>query len=61
MKYVVFKKLRDLGYIVTPGIKFGCDFAVYEHGPGLRNHAPYLVQVVKPTENLTATSICTCW
>lgn len=56
MKYAVFKKLRDLGYIVTPGIKFGCDFAVYEHGPGL-DHAPYLVQVVKPTENLTATSI----
>ena len=56
MKYTVFKKLRDLGYIVTPGIKFGCDFAVYEHGPGL-DHAPYLVQVVKPTENLTATGI----
>jgi tRNA-intron endonuclease len=35
MKYAVFKKLRDLGYIVTPGIKFGCDFAVYEHATSI--------------------------
>jgi tRNA-intron endonuclease len=55
-KYLVFKKLRDLGYIVSPGIKFGCDFAVYEHGPGI-DHAPYLVQVVKPSDNLTTTGI----
>jgi tRNA-intron endonuclease len=55
-KYLVFKKLRDNGYIVSPGIKFGCDFAVYEHGPGI-DHAPYLVQVVKPSNNLTTTGI----
>ena len=55
-KYLVFKKLRDLGYVVSPGIKFGCDFAVYEHGPGI-DHAPYLVQVVKPSDNLTTTGI----
>ena len=28
-KYLVYKTLRDMGYIVTPGIKFGSDFAVY--------------------------------
>src|ERR687897_2772786 len=56
IKYLVFKKLRDGGYIVSPGIKFGCDFAVYEHGPGI-DHAPYLVQVCKPHFDLTATSI----
>jgi tRNA-intron endonuclease, archaea type len=55
-KYLVFKKLRDMGYVVSPGIKFGCDFAVYEHGPGI-DHAPYLVQVVKPSDNLTTTGI----
>ena len=38
-KYLVFQSLRDNGYIVSPGIKFGCDFAVYEHGPGI-DHAP---------------------
>ncbi|HET6715933.1 MAG TPA: tRNA-intron lyase, partial [Nitrososphaeraceae archaeon] len=51
-----FKKLRDGGYIVSPGIKFGCDFAVYEHGPGI-DHAPYLVQVVDNQQDITATGI----
>ncbi|MEM3684268.1 MAG: tRNA-intron lyase [Conexivisphaerales archaeon] len=53
-KYLVYNKLRELGYIVTPGIKFGCDFAVYRHGPGI-DHAPYLIQVMKPTDEITAT------
>lgn len=56
IKYLVFKKLRDLGYVVSPGIKFGCDFAVYEHGPGI-DHAPYLVQVVDNQQDITATGI----
>lgn len=55
-KFLVYKKLREANYVVTPGIKFGCDFAVYEHGPGI-DHAPYLVQVVKPDDDITATSI----
>ncbi len=29
-KYLVYKNFRDKGYIINPGIKFGCDFAVYE-------------------------------
>src|SRR5712692_7733732 len=33
--YQVYKDLRNKGYVVTPGIKFGADFAVYEHGPGI--------------------------
>jgi tRNA-intron endonuclease, archaea type len=56
IKYLVFKKLRDVGYVVSPGIKFGCDFAVYEHGPGI-DHAPYLVQVVDNQQDITATGI----
>ncbi len=55
-KYLVFTALRDNGYVVSPGIKFGCDFAVYEHGPGI-DHAPYIVQVVRPDDMLTATAI----
>ena len=55
-KYLVFQDLRDRGYIVSPGIKFGCDFAVYERGPGI-DHAPYLVQVYKPGFDITATAI----
>jgi tRNA-intron endonuclease len=52
-KFFVYEKLKQMGYVVTPGIKFGCDFAVYEHGPGI-DHAPYLVEVVKPAYRITA-------
>ena len=55
-KYIVFEYLRDKGYVVSPGVKFGCDFAVYERGPGI-DHAPYLVQVYKPKENFSATQM----
>jgi tRNA-intron endonuclease len=43
-KFQVYKDFREKGYIVNPGIKFGCDFAVYQKGPGI-DHAPFLVQV----------------
>ncbi|MGD1055376.1 MAG: tRNA-intron lyase [Nitrososphaerales archaeon] len=55
-KFMVYKKLREAGYVVTPGIKFGSDFAVYEHGPGI-DHAPYIVQVMNPNSTMTATSM----
>ena len=55
-KFSVYRRLRDAGYVVTPGIKFGSDFAVYEHGPGI-DHAPYIVQVMPPKESMTATSM----
>ena len=55
-KYLVYKNFRDKGYIINPGIKFGCDFAVYEKGPGL-DHAPYLIQVYNRNEPITSTGI----
>jgi len=55
-KYLVYSHLRKKGYIVTPGIKFGCDFALYERGPGI-DHAPYVLAVLKPQDKLTATGI----
>ncbi len=55
-KYQVYKNFRDKGYIVNPGIKFGCDFAVYEKGPGI-DHAPYLVQVYNRQDLLTSTGV----
>ena len=55
-KFQVYRKLREDGFVVTPGIKFGSDFAVYEHGPGI-DHAPYIVQVVSPASKMTATSM----
>src|SRR5215204_3436091 len=46
----------DSKYIVFPGIKFGCDFAVYERGPGV-DHAPFLIQVLAKEEQITASTI----
>jgi tRNA-intron endonuclease len=55
-KYAVYRDLRDGGLIVTPGIKFGCDFAVYKYGPGVE-HAPYMVSVKKTGSEISATEI----
>jgi tRNA-intron endonuclease len=55
-KYVVYRDLRDSGLIVTPGIKFGCDFAVYKYGPGVE-HAPYMVSVKNVESEISATEI----
>lgn len=44
-RYAVYEDLRDRGYVVRSGMKFGADFAVYEKGPGLE-HAPYLVKIL---------------
>ena len=55
-KYIVYKNFRDKGYIINPGIKFGCDFAVYKKGPGI-DHAPFLIQVYNRNESITSTGI----
>ena len=55
-KYIVYKNFRDKGYIINPGIKFGCDFAVYEKGPGI-DHAQFLIQVYNRSESITTTGI----
>jgi tRNA-intron endonuclease len=55
-KYAVYHDLRDQELIVTPGMKFGCDFAVYKHGPGV-DHAPYMVSVRKAKDLVTATDV----
>ena len=55
-KYRVYEDLRDRGYVVTPGIKYGSDFAVYEDGPGI-DHAPYIVQIINSEDQLSAAEI----
>ena len=44
-RLTVYTQLRERGYVVRPGLKFGTDFAVYEHGPG-KDHAPLLIHVI---------------
>jgi tRNA-intron endonuclease len=55
-KYAVYRNLRDSSLIVNPGIKFGCDFAVYKYGPGVE-HAPYMVSVKQANSEMSATEI----
>ncbi|MCL1966172.1 MAG: tRNA-intron lyase [Candidatus Bathyarchaeota archaeon] len=55
-KYTVYHDLRTNELIVTPGIKFGCDFAVYKYGPGIE-HAPYMISVKPKDSTLSATEI----
>ncbi|HDI31862.1 MAG TPA: tRNA-intron lyase [Thermofilum sp.] len=43
--YLVYKDLRERGFIVKSGMKFGTTFAVYKFGPGI-DHAPFLVHVL---------------
>ena len=55
-KYLVYKDFRKKGYVINPGIKFGCDFAVYQKGPGI-DHAPYLVQVYNKNDDISSTAV----
>lgn len=55
-KYNIYEDLRDKGYVVRPGLKFGADFAVYKKGPG-KDHSPFIVQVLPKTAKLTAIDI----
>ncbi|MCS7145432.1 MAG: tRNA-intron lyase [Aigarchaeota archaeon] len=54
--YAVYRDLRERGFVVTPGIKFGSDFAVYKHGPGI-DHAPYIVQVKTADEEISSSEV----
>jgi tRNA-intron endonuclease len=49
--YAAYENLREKGLIVTPGIRFGSDFAIYEHGPGI-DHAPFIVTVKREDETM---------
>jgi len=49
--YAAYEDLRNKGLIVTPGIRFASDFAIYEHGPGI-DHAPFIVTVKRQEDTM---------
>jgi len=55
-KFLVYEDLRNSGYIVTSGMKFGSTFAVYRKGPGI-DHAPYIVDVMLSNDAIGSTEI----
>jgi tRNA-intron endonuclease len=56
LDYLVYRDLREKKKVVLSGIKFGCDFAVYDNGPGI-DHAPFLVSVMKTDDLVSSTEI----
>jgi len=55
-KYIIYKDLRQKGYIPRPGLKFGADFVVYKKGPGLE-HSPFIVHVLPHDAKISATDM----
>ncbi len=53
-KYLVFKDMRDRGYLVKTALKFGADFRVYDRGvkPG-EDHAKWVLFPIHETQALT--------
>jgi tRNA-intron endonuclease, archaea type len=54
IRYVVFRDMRDRGYIVKTALKFGADFRVYDRGikPG-EDHAKWILYPVHESSVLT--------
>ncbi len=52
-KYLVYQDMRNRGYVVKTGFKYGSEFRVYERGktPG-DGHSDYLVKVISENYNL---------
>jgi len=53
-KYIVFRDMRNRGFIVKTALKFGADFRVYDRGvkPG-EDHARWILYPVFETSSLT--------
>ena len=54
--YSIYEDLREKGYVVRSGIKYGADFAVYTIGPGIE-HAPYLVIGLDENSKITSNEL----
>ena len=53
-KFIVFRNMRDRGFIVKTALKFGADFRVYDRGikPG-QDHAKWILYPVSENSSLT--------
>ncbi len=54
VRYVVFKDMRNRGYVVKTALKFGADFRIYDRGikPG-EDHAKWILYPVYETTAMT--------
>ena len=53
-KYIVYRDLRDKGYLLKTALKFGADFRIYDKGdrPG-KAHAKWILFVVSESDEMT--------
>ncbi|EKQ54948.1 MAG: tRNA intron endonuclease [Methanobacterium sp. Maddingley MBC34] len=53
-RYMVYRDLRNRGYIVKTGFKYGSEFRLYERGksPG-DGHSDFVVKVVTENQNIS--------
>ena len=53
-KYIVFKDMRNRGYVVKTALKFGAEFRIYDKGtkPG-EEHAKWILYPVRESDSLT--------
>lgn len=49
--YALFKHLHSLGYFISPGLRFGCQFLVYPGDP-LRFHSHFLAMAIEWEEEI---------
>jgi tRNA-intron endonuclease len=54
IKYIIYKDLREKGYVVKTALKFGADFRVYDKGtrPG-KEHAKWIVFADHESKKIT--------
>lgn len=45
LNYVVYHHYRSLGWVVRPGVKFSCDFLLYNRGP-VFSHAEFALLII---------------
>jgi tRNA-intron endonuclease len=57
-KYLVFRDLKDRGYIIKAGFKYGSEFRLYGRGnvPG-EGHSEYLVKIIYEFEDLKVSNL----
>jgi len=55
VKYLVYKDLKDRGYIIKTGFKYGSDFRLYERGKSpSEGHSDYLVKIIHENYDINA-------
>ncbi|KAH3667414.1 hypothetical protein OGAPHI_003063 [Ogataea philodendri] len=47
-RFLVYYHYRTLGWVVKSGLKFSCDFILYERGPVFQ-HSQYAVKIAEPS------------